>query len=680
MKIDSITLHNFKSFEGTCTVNGLADQLTDQKRIILFGGLNGAGKTTLFEALLLCLYGRRNKTLWPSKGTKREDYQNYVVAVTNNNAKHSSYRTDLWIEITLRDIELAGIPHCLSVRRSWVIDTQSHSLYKDGELLISGPEGTRFEFVSENDWEQFINELIPYEVSQFFFFDGEKIQDFVKDEDREFAESLEKVLGISLYDQLKDDLETVRRRILADYNKDEDAKFQLAKIETEIVELERQSYNEKETVTRIDQELREFEERIEEINLQTKRITRVQTEQLEQYLKEKERLVEEKAILEEKVFGAIQEDIPFVIAANLCNELIRQLESENQLNEFLIAQKALEPKIQSISKKLFEGKEPTPPLQPKQKEFYREKLIQLLTTTLAEKSADLFNITPIHNLSKNDTQTISYRIRKTHASVKSLSSFLHHLQEIEPQLKEISQAESRTDDPEAQRLYEERGRLVQKQEIKKGIKERLLIEIDKHNDEIESKKRQRTFLEKQVEKTISRQKQMDYTKRMREVLQEFSHRLRKRKVSLLQDYTIEMWQNLAHKKDQVKSIRINPNRQFSIELYDSKDRLIDKTKLSAGEKELLAISLIWALSKLANVNLPVVIDTPLGRLDTVHRENIAKNYFSNASHQVILLSTNTEIVGKEYEAIKPYLCKQHVIIKDTAQKTSRIQEGYFHFN
>ena len=99
--------------------------------------------------------------------------------------------------------------------------------------------------------------------------------------------------------------------------------------------------------------------------------------------------------------------------------------------------------------------------------------------------------------------------------------------------------------------------------------------------------------------------------------------------------------------------------------------------MSAGEKEILAISLIWALSKLAERDLPVVIDTPLGRLDTIHRTNIAKNYFPNAGQQVILLSTNTEVVGEELKAIKPYLNKTFIIRKEKQQETSRIEKGYF---
>lgn len=194
MKIGRITLHNFKCFEGTCSIKGLADGLNSKECIVLFGGLNGAGKTTLFESILLCLYGKRNRTLWPSKGTKREDYQNYIVAVTNNNAKTNALRADLWIDLELQDIELAGIGQSLSVKRSWTIDTQTNTIH-DENLTIYDEKSKPFEFVSENDWEEFINELIPYEICQFFFFDGEKIQDFVKDEDKEFADSLEKVLA-----------------------------------------------------------------------------------------------------------------------------------------------------------------------------------------------------------------------------------------------------------------------------------------------------------------------------------------------------------------------------------------------------------------------------------------------------------------------------------------------------
>ncbi|MFQ5821498.1 MAG: DNA sulfur modification protein DndD [Candidatus Heimdallarchaeota archaeon] len=676
MKIGSITLHNFKCFEGTCSINGLADGLDSQERIVLFGGLNGAGKTTLFESILLCLYGKRNKTLWPSKGTKREDYQNYIVAVTNNHAKRKAIRSDMWIDLELQDIERAGIAQSLSVKRYWTIDTQANTIYNEN-LTIYDEKGKPFDFVSENDWEEFINELIPYEISQFFFFDGEKIQDFVKDEDKEFADSLEKVLGISLYEQLNTDLEEVRRRILRRYNEDEDAKIRLTEIEKEIAECEKIVYKAEESINSLKEEIKEIEERIEEIDIETRRITRVRAQTLEEYRAEKTKLIEDKVIHEEKIFEAIQDDIPLLITAPLCRELVEQLINEERLNEILSAQKALEPKIRQITRQLFEGKEPSPPLLQQQKKFYAKKLRKILSQILAEKPKGLENVFSLHNLAKNNIEQIQSRIQRTYEVVNTLVTHLNQLQEIEPKLKKISQTEQKALDPEASRLYEEKGKLLEKLQIKNDEIENLRIEIDIQRGQIASKKRQRTEYENKVARTIQMQNQIEYTKRLREVLDEFSHRLRAKKVDKLQQYTLKMWNKLAHKKDQIKNININPDRQFSIELFDVEDKQIDKTKLSAGEKELLAISLIWSLSKLANRNLPVVIDTPLGRLDTIHRSNIAKHYFSNASHQVLLLSTNTEIIGKEYEAIKKFVSKKYILQRDKAQEASRISEGYF---
>ena len=78
--------------------------------------------------------------------------------------------------------------------------------------------------------------------------------------------------------------------------------------------------------------------------------------------------------------------------------------------------------------------------------------------------------------------------------------------------------------------------------------------------------------------------------------------------------------------------------------------------MSAGEKQLLAISLLWGLARVSEKHLPVAIDTPLARLDSSHRQNLIERYFPTASHQVILLSTDTEIGKAEVEFVKRKKC------------------------
>src|SRR5690606_35866109 len=101
---------------------------------------------------------------------------------------------------------------------------------------------------------------------------------------------------------------------------------------------------------------------------------------------------------------------------------------------------------------------------------------------------------------------------------------------------------------------------------------------------------------------------------------------------------------------------------------------IDKTKMSAGEREIYAISLLWALVQVSGKKLPIIIDTPFGRLDSHHRKNLVKSYFPQASHQVILLSQDEEIVGQYYEMIKPYVAKELTITNEGTH--SIITEGY----
>ena len=114
-------------------------------------------------------------------------------------------------------------------------------------------------------------------------------------------------------------------------------------------------------------------------------------------------------------------------------------------------------------------------------------------------------------------------------------------------------------------------------------------------------------------------------------------------------------------------------------MYDPKGQLLPKQRLSAGEKQLLAIAFLWGLARVSGRNLPIAIDTPLGRLDSSHRNNLVERYFPTASHQVILLSTDTEIgkpeVAKltEQEAIsRSYLLKYH-----PDQGNTTLEEGYF---
>jgi len=87
--------------------------------------------------------------------------------------------------------------------------------------------------------------------------------------------------------------------------------------------------------------------------------------------------------------------------------------------------------------------------------------------------------------------------------------------------------------------------------------------------------------------------------------------------------------------------------------------------------------MLWGLARASGRPLPVVIDTPLGRLDSSHRDQLLKRYFPNASHQVLLFSTDEEIDEECFRKIKPWVGRAYRLEFDESLDATQVQPGYF---
>jgi len=94
---------------------------------------------------------------------------------------------------------------------------------------------------------------------------------------------------------------------------------------------------------------------------------------------------------------------------------------------------------------------------------------------------------------------------------------------------------------------------------------------------------------------------------------------------------------------------------------------------------MLAIAFLWGLARVSGRNLPIAIDTPLGRLDSSHRYHLLERYFPTASHQVILLSTDTEIAATEVTMLRETdaIAREYLLTYDSNQRQTSIKHGYF---
>ena len=225
-------------------------------------------------------------------------------------------------------------------------------------------------------------------------------------------------------------------------------------------------------------------------------------------------------------------------------------------------------------------------------------------------------------------------------------------------------------------MFNKMNQLVSKQVELQTQKSKL--QEDKHQIEI-----QIALIDREINKLLDSQKQYknNDTKSMLsektlKVLRKYKYELAVKKVTEL-ERMFKMSFNLLHrKKIMIDKISIDPVT-FEINLYDSSKKRIVKENLSSGEKEIYAIALISALAKVSGHNLPFIIDTPLGRLDSEHRLNLIKNFFPRASHQMIIFSTNTEVDKELFDSLQPYLARAYNVVYDHKKGLSTVEGGYF---
>ena len=193
MIIKRLTLNNFGVYAGINTF-----EFTNDKPIVLVGGMNGRGKTTFLEAILLALYGSNSIAY---KESNYSTYNKYLRSYINKN----SWSKQASIELEFVMNESSGSEYFIS--REW------NSLgKKTAETIIVKENGQYSEFLTKN-WAMFIENILPSALSSFYFFDGEKIAELaVDDTNIQMKESIRSMLGISVLDVLKNDLNRMLRK------------------------------------------------------------------------------------------------------------------------------------------------------------------------------------------------------------------------------------------------------------------------------------------------------------------------------------------------------------------------------------------------------------------------------------------------------------------------------------
>lgn len=108
----------------------------------------------------------------------------------------------------------------------------------------------------------------------------------------------------------------------------------------------------------------------------------------------------------------------------------------------------------------------------------------------------------------------------------------------------------------------------------------------------------------------------------------------------------DMFMKLIRNPEGYQGITIG--RNYSVDLVGQRG---PSMKTSEGGRQLIALSLIGALKQAAVRGGPVVLDSPLARLDLEHRENVLNSWVPELGSQAILLVQSGELTEEQARSI-----------------------------
>jgi DNA sulfur modification protein DndD len=390
---------------------------------------------------------------------------------------------------------------------------------------------------------------------------------------------------------------------------------------------------------------------------------------------EKEKLLSEVSVVQNEIRELCAGLFPFTIVPELCNSLKIQLESEEQFQK----QHALSKEINNLLEK---GRLRSRKLLKKFPQIPKsawEECVEIFVNILSSSSSkEQTEVNVIHDFSFSEKSEIISWVNQVSSSVpKRMRELSVRLEKSTRELQVVESKLQRVPPEESIRPLIEEISISNKQ---LGGLQNEASQIEKERNSLDSQlediKRTIQRLYESIDKNENMEERLLLSSKVQMILRGFVQDVKARKVQDLENCFSFAFNKLARKGDLVKTIKIDAET-FSVSLFNQRGREIPRKDLSAGEKQIYAISMLWALGQISGRPLPVVIDTPLGRLDSDHRTHIVENYFPKASHQVVLLSTDTEIERSYFKFLGPYISHAYQLEYDSSEGTTKLQEGYF---
>jgi len=673
ISIVRLSMTNFKRFYGNHHID-LSTDPSIGRTLVLIGGDNGRGKTSIHEAINYVFYEDGDL---PGIQTR----PNYLRAVTDrlNRRALDEGQSDYGVAVELI-VSGGDAERQLFIQRTWDVDVGKREVACP--ILQIYENGRPVDWIEDDQpaYQDFLRHVLPPRIAPFFFFDGERIQDFAEEErhDRRMVEAIEDILHITVYKMLRDDL----KKYVVDHIEKHEVKavdtgdfFQLQE-DAERIESELESKRGKLLDVERDTEEAVKEQRATEDEL--RRIASPHASERDELIQDKQRLEEEIELAKADIQKAF-EAFPILLTGALCADLERTLMEEQGVIRSPEQMANLRKDLDAIEERVFVAPEPPPPpnllLSGAQRGFYSDRFrvvsAEVLGLTLAEHPEVL------HDVSERERVWIQDRLAEVSQKGALLREGVNRRERLTNDLREVEgKILSTSDDPHIALLINQNrntseriGKLKEEHNTLEGQIQRLEADLAARRRQIELRQEQRRATSEAV-------KAIKLGRKAQNVLDDFIHKLAPEKLSIFKNHFEEMYERLRKPEDPVRAVEVDSDT-WQVILKDARGRPLERRVFSAGMREMYALSLLWALARASGRELPIVIDTPVARLDTTNRRALFEKYLPHAGHQVIVLSTDTEVDVKWAERLSPHVAKQYRLDYDSDNDSNVIRPGYF---
>lgn len=628
MKINTIKLNNIGPYRD----NNIFDlQATNTNlNITLIGGKNGTGKTTLLKSIKIGLFGCFSYGYKTANATYFKEIKNML----NNQSNKGS---QFYIEIAFSYIENFKILK-YTIHREWV--TKNNELKEIVKVKLGDKELNDYESL---ELENKLKSLTSPALINSFIYDGEKISSIIEQGELEqyVREMFNSIFNIDLLEQLSQDLTAYMIRSYKSNNKT---------IEYDIANTLNSLNFVKSDIKTNETFLNNLAKDIDNLNIE----------------------ISSKKKEFETLGGLTKEDI--VKVSNLVNEIEKRKEENNGFLKFFSEEylhlAMLLNELKEVSRK---AKKELPLRYARQleviQEYLNENLSKYITKLKSKTKCEIFG------LEKDEIDALDSVIKhikdyKEHAieilNDKSLSENLLDLRSQLDKNSSMNKLMSLSNDIETLQ-----AKLNNKKEEYNAVSSKLKEKYQERDNLI---KKYDAIAENVRKDKLTNSSYVQCTNSLR-LCEAFKNKLIVEKLNKVADMACEIFNKTIRKSNYVKKMKFE--KDFSFKLYSGNDIEMSPQVLSAGEMQILVSSIIWAMFKISKRKEMFVFDTPLARLDTENRIQFIKNIMSTISDQVIVLSTDSEFIGRNLKAIEKNLSRKYLLEYNDTTKTTSITNEYF---